>query len=360
MAAAQRAYLGADEALAQDTGRTAAALRDIAAAGAAGLVTDHHRRLAERQADAARSLARWAALRSLALASASRLPAHPAVGRPWLTGRGHPGALVGALAYLTTALAPAIHALMTVLGTAGNRLATVLDRFTQPPPRPTHGPGRAADTATGPGAGPGHHGAAGRTARGDLRVRARLPTRTGGARPGHPARRAPRRHRSQRQRKSTLAAVLAAVERPTHGQVRWRGRPTDATDPTTLRTFLPQHAHVFSATLHDNLTYLRPDAPRHDVHAAIDALGLDPLAERLGGLATPIDPTRLSHGERQLIALARAHIAAAPLLILDEATSHLDPPRRHARRGRSPSAARLSSSSRTGSAPPNARTASCT
>jgi ATP-binding cassette subfamily C protein len=53
-------------------------------------------------------------------------------------------------------------------------------------------------------------------------------------------------------------------------------------------------------------------------------LGMDPLAERLGGLDGPVDPGALSSGERALVALARVHLSDARLVILDEATRHLD------------------------------------
>ncbi|MEU1351634.1 ABC transporter ATP-binding protein [Streptomyces sp. NPDC005795] len=332
MAAAQRAYLGADEDFAAHAGQTASALRDIAAAGAADRVAAHTRMLAEQQADAARSLARWAAVRVLALAVCGRVPPLLLlIAAPWLMHRGLTGgALVGALTYLTQALAPAVHALMSMLGTAGGRLVVVLDRFTdpvKPPAEPAPAPAvpasrtraasappsprpatdvvelRAVSFAYGPSAQPVLD-------RLDLVIRAgdRLavvgPSGSG---------------------KSTLAAVLAGVVPPTRGEVRWYGRPTSAVDPRSVRTLLPQQAYVFSASLRDNLRYLRPDAPERDITAAVAALGLEPLAERLGGLDTRVEPTRLTLGERQLVALGRAHVATAPLLVLDEATSHLDP-----------------------------------
>jgi ATP-binding cassette, subfamily C, bacterial len=57
----------------------------------------------------------------------------------------------------------------------------------------------------------------------------------------------------------------------------------------------------------------------------VDALGLRPMVARVGGYDAALDPGMLSAGERQLIAVARAHLTPAPVLILDEATSHLDP-----------------------------------
>jgi ATP-binding cassette subfamily C protein len=99
-------------------------------------------------------------------------------------------------------------------------------------------------------------------------------------------------------------------------------------DPAALvgsRVLIPQEAYVFTGSLRDNLTYLRPDADPADLAAAVDALGLAPLVRRLGGYDAPVDPGALAAGERQLIALARAYLAPAPIVLLDEATAELDP-----------------------------------
>jgi ATP-binding cassette subfamily C protein len=88
---------------------------------------------------------------------------------------------------------------------------------------------------------------------------------------------------------------------------------------------IPQEAFVFTGTLAENITYLRPDATPEMVEWACYAVGLTGLRERLGGLHASVDPTKLSGGERQLIALTRAYLSAAPLAVLDEATCHLDP-----------------------------------
>ncbi|MFJ4968632.1 ATP-binding cassette domain-containing protein [Streptomyces sp. NPDC088755] len=327
MAARQRDYLTADEAYAAHAGRTAADLRDIAAAGAAGRTVTESRALADDQVRAARSLARWSGVRVMALAVCGRFPPLLLLlGAPWLLRHGlTSGALVGALTYLTQALAPAVQALMTMLATVGGRLLVVLDRFTDAPPpprddhddprlpadgRPPHpqGPDPVAELhavtfAYGPAAHP---------------VLDRLSlTVTPGE---HLAVVGP-----SGSGKSTLAAVIAGVERPTGGAVRWHGRPVRAADATSVRVLLPQHAYVFTGTLRDNLRYLRPDAGDRDLAAMIDALGLDPLLSRLGSLDASLEPDRLSQGERQLIALGRAYLAAPPLIVLDEATSRLDP-----------------------------------
>ncbi|XQE82024.1 ATP-binding cassette domain-containing protein [Streptomyces microflavus] len=321
MAARQRDYLTADEAYAAHAGKAAADLRDIAAAGAADRTVAESRALADEQVRAARSLARWSGVRVVALAVCGRFPPLLLLlGAPWLLRNGlTPGALVGALTYLTQALAPAVQALMTMLSTVGGRLLVVLDRFTDAPPppaaddRPPSVPPvrgsapvaelRAVTFAYGPAAHP---------------VLDRLSLTV-----------APGEHLAvvgpSGSGKSTLAAVIAGVERPTAGAVRWHGRPVRPADATAVRVLLPQHAYVFTGSLRDNLCYLRPAAGDRDLAAMIDALGLDPLLSRLGSLDAPLEPDRLSQGERQLIALGRAYVAAPPLIVLDEATSRLDP-----------------------------------
>ncbi|MFG3392427.1 ATP-binding cassette domain-containing protein [Streptomyces parvus] len=328
MAARQRAYLTADEAYAAHAGDLAASVRDIAAAGTAERTLAESRALADAQLAASRSLARWSAVRVVALAVCGRFPPLLLLlGAPWLLRNGlTPGGLVGALTYLTQALAPAVQALMTMLGTAGGRLVVVLDRFTDAPPPPADEPAPAASADSPP---PPRHPAR-HTPVAELHevtfaygprahpVLDRLSLTVGAGE--HLAVVGP-----SGSGKSTLAAVLAGTERPTGGAVRWRGRPARPADATSVRVLLPQHAYVFTGTLRDNLRYLRPDARDREIAAMADAVGLDALLSRLGSLDAAVEPDRLSQGERQLVALGRAYLAAPPLLILDEATSRLDP-----------------------------------
>ncbi|MCT6780408.1 ABC transporter ATP-binding protein/permease [Streptomyces sp. CS7] len=328
MAARQRAYLAADEAYAAHAGELAASVRDIAAAGTAGRTVAESRVLADAQLAASRSLARWSAVRVVALAVCGRFPPLLLLlGAPWLLRNGlTPGGLVGALTYLTQALAPAVQALMTMLGTAGGRLVVVLDRFTDAPPPPADEPAPAtSDDAPPPPRNP---------ARGAPVAELHEVTFAYGPR-AHPVLDrlslavGAGEHLAvvgpSGSGKSTLAAVLAGTERPTGGAVRWRGRPARPADATSVRVLLPQHAYVFSGSLRDNLRYLRPDARDREIAAMADAVGLDTLLSRLGSLDAAVEPDRLSQGERQLVALGRAYLAAPPLLILDEATSRLDP-----------------------------------
>lgn len=129
--------------------------------------------------------------------------------------------------------------------------------------------------------------------------------------------------------KSTLTALLAGLLPPGRGTVRLAGapaRPGPARGPDPRRTLLPQQAYVFTGSVRENLTHLCPGpVPGARLERAVAALGADGLVERLGGPDAPLDPAVLSQGERQLLALVAAHLSPAPLLLLDEATCHLDP-----------------------------------
>lgn len=216
-----------------------------------------------------------------------------------------------------------MYALLSLIGTAGGRLVVVLDRFTGPvrlPAPPTaSAPAPAARATAAPVPAVAElrsvdfaYGPAARPVLDRLDLTLRPGDRLAVVGPSGSG-------------KSTLASVLAGVAAPTGGEVRWLGRPAGELDPTAVRTLLPQQPYVFSGTLRDNLRYLRPKARDRELSATVAAIGLDALVERLGGLDTPLDPRRLSPGERQLVALGRAHLTTAPLLILDEATSELDP-----------------------------------
>jgi ABC-type multidrug transport system fused ATPase/permease subunit len=90
---------------------------------------------------------------------------------------------------------------------------------------------------------------------------------------------------------------------------------------------VPQHAHFFHGTIAENIRLSRPDAGLEAVMAAARAAHAHDFIEALPrGYETPIyeGGTRLSGGQRQRIAIARAFLKNAPILILDEATAHLD------------------------------------
>lgn len=128
--------------------------------------------------------------------------------------------------------------------------------------------------------------------------------------------------------KSTLAALLAGVLVPHGGSVEIeRTAVHRRPDRFGLVTLVPQEAYVFAGSLRDNLTYLRPSASDDEVAASAQAVGLEGVLNRLGGFDAAVDLAKsgLSAGERQLLTLVRAHLAATPIVVLDEATCHLDP-----------------------------------
>jgi ATP-binding cassette subfamily C protein len=129
--------------------------------------------------------------------------------------------------------------------------------------------------------------------------------------------------------KSTLAGIIAGLLTPQTGQVLLDGITLDAwKDPQLAlrRVLIPQEAYVFAGTVSDNLTYYLPGGPTPtQLDEAVNALGAGMLIERLGGYQADLHPAALSAGERQLLTLIRAYLSPARLVILDEATCHLDP-----------------------------------
>ena len=314
-----RASVRAEERVATTAGTVLAGLRDVVATG----TEDHAAELAgapiAEQASAERALARVAALRTLCFAVGGWLPLVillVAAGR--LTGAGFTaGEIMGGLMYVLFGLQPALNAFIGGVGGSGVRFVVTLGRILDAgvPPQPARPvvvvpSGHAVQLqdltfAYGPHSEPVLRRLTLTVPEGDHLVVVG-PSGIG---------------------KSTLAALLCGLVRPDEGSVLVGGvdpMELSAADRAGLRVLIPQEAYVFSGTVRDNVTYLRPDATRRQIAAAADAVGATDLIDRLGGIDAVVRPGNLSAGERQLLALVRAYLSPARLVVLDEATCHLD------------------------------------
>ncbi|MEV0317829.1 ABC transporter ATP-binding protein [Streptomyces sp. NPDC050658] len=325
LARRQERFLVADEGIAGSLGAICPGLRDVAAAGAEQDMAAEAERGIAAEYTAARALARWGVVRTAALTVGGQLPLVLLLAAaPWLLNHGvTPGALAGAIAYVTQALLPALHNLIHGLGASGSRLAVVLRRLLWTPPQEPATPDEPDETEPVPA--PGTPPALRLTGvtfaygpRAEPVVRELSLTVPRG---GHLAVVGP-----SGIGKSTLAGLVAGLLEPGEGSIRVDGRSVSGQRAVAGRVLIPQEAYAFTGSVRENLAQLRPDGvPDAELLVAARAVGSERLLERLGGLDAAVDPAALSAGERQLLALTRAHVSKAPLALLDEATCHLDP-----------------------------------
>jgi len=258
-----------------------------------------------RQAGAERALAATAMLRTACFAVAGWLPLIVVLAAgPWLIARGlTAGEIMGALTYVLFGLQPVVGKLMTGLGGSGLRFAVTLRRILEvtqaglPKAKPAGKGGglklRQVTFSYGPHSEPVLR---------DLDLVVRQGEHLAVIGPSGIG-------------KSTLASLLCGLLAPGSGSVKLGGGCV----------LIPQEAYVFTASVRENLAYLRSEATDDDLIDAVIAVGAQALLARLGGIMAQITPGQLSAGERQLISLARAYVSRAPIAILDEATCHLDP-----------------------------------
>jgi ATP-binding cassette subfamily C protein len=322
LATRQRAVVRADEALARGTAEVFGGIRDVVACGAERTVAADLTHVAEEHGRASRALAVAGGIRILVVLLGAQLPmVGVIVAAPWLTGAGglSAGQVVGVLTYLAASLEPALRSLVTVVGTWGLQLAVTLERLAAQQAVPPAQVGRLpvpVDADVDVDAVTFAYGTTEPVVR-DLSLTLRRGDHLAVVGPSGIG-------------KSTVAAMLAGVTAPQRGRITVGGVPLGDLDEAALRahvSLLPQEAYVFRATLRENLTALRPDADDATLDGAVDALGMRALVDRLGGYHAELaDPDVLSAGERQLVAAARVYVHDAPVVILDEATCHLDPP----------------------------------
>jgi ATP-binding cassette subfamily B protein len=135
--------------------------------------------------------------------------------------------------------------------------------------------------------------------------------------------------------KTTLVALIPRLYDVDRGQVLVDGADVSKVDPVSLRhavALVTDDPFLFSASVHENIAYARPDASRADVEAAARrAQAEEFIAELPAGYDTPIGERglTLSGGQRQRLAIARALLADPRILILDDATSSVDATTEH-------------------------------
>ncbi|OXM71635.1 ATP-binding cassette domain-containing protein [Amycolatopsis vastitatis] len=322
LARRQRALALADEQTAVTAGASLAGMRDVVACGAEPIAALAMDTSVDAQANAAIRVARSSALRALVVSLGGFAPLLLALAlAPALVGRGEltAGAALGALVYLATTMQPALRGLAATAGTVVLRLLVALRRLAETAELPDVADGTATPRGT------------------DVRVHG-LTFGWGASaepvvreldlalRPGeHLAVVGP-----SGIGKSTLAGLLTGMLAPQEGRVLLGGVPVRDV-PAALRhelvALIPQEAYIFAGTVRDNVSLFAPSASDDALSAAVDAVGAGALLKRLGGLDAEVGHggEGISAGEAQLLALARVYAGSARLVVLDEATSHLDP-----------------------------------
>jgi ATP-binding cassette subfamily B protein len=130
--------------------------------------------------------------------------------------------------------------------------------------------------------------------------------------------------------KTTMTHLISRLYDVTSGTVRVSGVDVRALQLSSLRDavgYVTQDAHMFHDTIRENLRYSNPNASEEDMWRALVAAQIGELVETLpDGLDTLVGERgyRLSGGERQRLAIARLLLKAPPIVVLDEATAHLD------------------------------------
>jgi ATP-binding cassette subfamily C protein len=330
LAACRRDSILAEEHISEDMAALATDIRDVVACGAEDGAEEMVGEHIDEQAQATRALARLTAVRIVAVVVGGLLPALLIlVAGPWLVTRGATaGMILGALTYVQLGVQPALQRFVDAINGPGLWLVVTLRRIVEASSgRAPLANAQAPESPAPLGASNGrNHGvqlsgvtfAYGPFAEPVIRdLDLAVPQEEHLAVVGPSG-----------AGKSTLANVIAGVLQPQAGDVRLGGvslRRVDLAMLVQQRVLIPQEAYVFASSLYENLAYLHEGAGRAEIDQAVDLLGMRALVERLGGYDAELDPATLSAGERQLVTLVRAYVSPAWLVILDEASCHLDP-----------------------------------
>ncbi|MFD2417698.1 ABC transporter ATP-binding protein [Amycolatopsis pigmentata] len=320
LARRQRTVTLADEATAEVAGSVLTGIRDVAACGAEAVAARTLHGSVTRQEQAAASMANASALRTLIVAVGGFAPLLLVlIVAPGMVvaGRMTAGAALGSLIYLAGSLQPALQGLAATASTVVLRLMVALRRLAEVTPVPPERSGDrdpSGETITVRGLTFGWSEHAEPIVRGlDLTLN-----------PGdHLAVVGP-----SGIGKSTLTALLTGLVPPREGKVLIGGVPVDQVRPSALHrlvALVPQETYVFAGTVRENLALFTPGATDAQLTAAVRAVHAEDLVARLGGLDGDLGHDVLSAGEAQLLGLARVYAGPARVIILDEATSNLDP-----------------------------------
>ncbi len=129
--------------------------------------------------------------------------------------------------------------------------------------------------------------------------------------------------------KTTIGRLLVRLYDIDEGEILIAGQPVRGISLSDLRgriAVVSQDVQIFEGSVRDNLTFFDPAISNTRIETALEALGMGEWLESLpGGLEGHIGPDKLSSGEAQLLACGRALLRDPGLVVLDEATSHLDP-----------------------------------
>ncbi|MET1075364.1 MAG: ABC transporter ATP-binding protein, partial [Umezawaea sp.] len=322
LARRQRDQVMADERSAEVAGTVLVGIRDVVACGAEREAGDEVSAAIDRQAAVSVRVA-WAnSVRGLVIAVGGFAPlALLVVAAPAKVASGQltAGAVLGAVVYLSTSVQPALRRLADTTSTVVLRLMVALRRLSEAAPAPAPPAGDEV---------PDGHGVA-------LRG-----VTFGWGEHAEPVVRdldldlAPGDHLAvvgpSGIGKSTVAALLTGLMAPRAGTVALGGVPVHLVRPAVRHrriALIPQETYLFTGTVRENLALFTPDATDGELLAAVDAVGATDLVAGLGGLDGALGHagSGMSAGEAQLLAVARVFACPADLVILDEATSHLDP-----------------------------------